>query len=275
MSLDFLSKAQIRRHLRVPFAATPAGNVTMGIRTVTRAGQLELYMNVLAPEEEAILLGKPYALLQLYPDWSAGQQITVSLANFSTPAVTGSVTYTVQTADVMYSSPWLQIATNLAQAISGLSNSLGMGIVAASGIPTSAMNPPVSSPPFGQITLTSSSLFTVTVSGPGTNLLADGTVYPAPTYTADDGGGNPANAIIYHGLLPICNALESDFLGISPQLAFDAAGSSATGQVLFRKQALRQHLQLYRYYVKLMGVSLGYYPATYPSGGSRSYGISI
>lgn len=276
MSLDFMSKAQIRRHLKVPFAATPAGNVTMGLRTVTRAGQLEYYMQVLAPEEEAILLGQPYGLIQLYGPWTAGQTLTVNLANFATPAITGQVVYTVQTSDVTSVRPYLTIASNLAQDLTTLATSLGLGIISASGVPTDPMNPPVSSPPFGQITLRSTSgLFSVSVSGPGLTLVANGTAYPAPSYVQDDGGGNPALAVIYYGLLPVCNALEADLLGISPQLAFDIAGSSATGQVVFRKEALRQHVQLYRYYVKQMGVSLGFYPAYGASGGSRSFGIVV
>src|ERR1017187_1835014 len=113
MSLDFMSKAQICRHLKVPFAATPAGNVTMGLRAVTRAGQLELYMQVLAPEEEAILLGQPYGLLQFYGPWSAGQVISVRLSDFATPSISGTLNYTVQTSDVMSILPWLTIATNI------------------------------------------------------------------------------------------------------------------------------------------------------------------
>jgi hypothetical protein len=267
MSLDFMSKAQIRRHLKVPFAATPAGNVTMGLRTVTRAGQLELYMSVLAPEEEAILLGQPYGLLQFYGPWSAGQVLSVGLANFSTPAITGEVNYTVQTSDVTSALPWLTIATNVAQQLTNLSSNLGLGIISASGVPTDPLHPPVSSPPFGQITLRSNNLFMVTVSGAGLALIANGTSYPAPSYTND--------TTTYYGLLPVCNALESDLLSISPQLAFDVAGSTATGQVVFRKEALRQHVQLYKYYVKQMGVALGFYPAYGASGGSRSFGIVV
>ena len=275
MPLDFMSKAQIRRHLKVPFAATPAGNVTMGLRAVTRAGQLEMYMSVLAPEEEAILLGQPYGLIQFYGPWSAGQVLTVGISDFSTPAITGQVNYTVLPSDVTSALPWLTIATNVAQALTNLTSTLGLSIISASGVPTDPMHPPVSSPPFGQITLRSPNLFTVTVSGAGMTLLANGTTYPAPSYVQDDGGGNPALAVVYHGLLPVCNALEADLLGISPQIAFDVAGSSATGQVVFRKEALRQHMQLYRYYVKQMGVSLGFYPAYIASGGSRSFGITV
>jgi hypothetical protein len=272
MSLDFLSKAQIRRHLGIPFAATPLGNVTMGIRTVTRAGQLELYMNVLAPEEEAILLGQPYGLIQLYGPWSAGDVLSVSLSSFVTPSVSGTMTYTVQTSDTTAKYPWLTIATNMAQRLLALNSSIGLSVISASGVPTDPMNPPVSSPPFGQITLRSPVQFNVSVSGNGLTLLADGTVYPSPVYTTTDSSGN---AVVYYGLLPICNALESDLINTSPQIAFDVAGGTATGQVVFRKEALRQHLQLYRFYTRQMGVSLGFYPAYGASGGSRSFGVVI
>lgn len=273
MSLDFLSKAQIRRHLRVPFAATPAGNVTMGIRAVTRAAQLELYMNVLAPEEEAILLGRPYALIQFLPPFTLGQVLQISIASYATPSISGTVTYTVQSSDISAQYPWQSIAQNMATELNALNNTLGLEIESATGIPTDPMSPPVSAPPFAQITMWGPSLFSVTVTGGGLFLLANGTVYPNPIYTTSTQSGQ---SISYYGLLPICNALESDLINLSPQLAYSNAGASSTGLVTFRPDSLRQRHQLYRYYVRQMGISLGFYPATLPSGGGgRTFGIVI
>src|ERR1700722_18347797 len=92
--LSNLQKARIRYHLGLPFAGTPLSSETLGLRTVTRAGELELYMNLMQPEEESMLTGSPYAAIQLYYPLTAGQTITFAIG-------LTSVTYTIQPTDLV------------------------------------------------------------------------------------------------------------------------------------------------------------------------------
>lgn len=251
--LTLQQKASIRRHLGVPAAGRIDSNTTLGLRTVTRAGQLELYMNVLQPEEEAILLGKPYGAFIIYSPVVVG-----TVYSFTIGATT--VSYTVAPADAASQDPLFTVASGLLtqiqqnlpaymaqrNTISALNNGLGM-------VTTSAVQ-------FSLLPASGSGVFTV-VGGVGSNVVvvAVGNTLPSPVFVVDDGNGNAAAATIAYGLLPICDALESAFINTSQNQSFLQVGSANLGQAAFRQDELVVRFNLLTRYRRMMGVMLSFY----------------
>ena len=79
MALNTFQKARVRYHFDVAFSGSPFSGVTQGLRTLTRAGNLEYYMANLSPEDEAILLGQPYASISLYAPLTLGQTFSATI----------------------------------------------------------------------------------------------------------------------------------------------------------------------------------------------------
>lgn len=244
------------------FAGTPLSSETLGLRTVTRAGELEAYMNLLQPEEEAMLLGEPYAAAQLYGPLMAGQTLKFVLG------VT-TITYTVQTNDLLQPSALYAVLSNFAYDI----NAAALGVLATPGRMTSDAVLPGEPPPFGQLFVTSTATFNASFAGGTANLvqIANGNVLPPPQMvTVDPGTGNP---LVVNGILPICDALETSFMSVDQRLAFNTAGAASTGQVIFNKAEMRQRLALYRHYVKKMAVLLAFSLSTHSTAGKQAWGM--
>lgn len=242
-------KIAIRRHLNIAFAGLPGLNQTVGLRAVTRAGQLELYMNAIGPGEESVIVGAPYASMLIYATRLVGDVLTVTI-NGTT------ISYNVTLADTM--NPWPQqaIAMNLATAI----NNVSTGAIAAAAAPPTAY--PVNTnfggyPQAAELFIRRAdrAVFTTTISGPGFQLAANGSTLPYPQL-----GYDPGNGVIttVAGMLPICNYLQSAYFGAESRLSFDQAGASSTGQVIFRKAELRQRRFMYLQTVREMSVLLGF-----------------
>ena len=106
-------RIDIRRHLGVPFAGLASSGMTMGIRTIFEAGQLEFYMLNLQPAEESVLTGSPYGSIRMYGNVIAGQVTTVTING--TPIV-----YTSTAADAAATDPRQSVAINIANAINSL-----------------------------------------------------------------------------------------------------------------------------------------------------------
>lgn len=265
MALSYLTKANIRRHLRLPFAGSPFSGQTQGIRAITKAGQLELYMNLLQAEEEAILLGKPYGTILLIGPYVAGQTVIVTIN--STP-----LTYIITPQDMASKIPSQVIAANVALMI----NNATLGPTASTGLYTgSDLNLAFAAQPTpAQVTIAYNVTFTLATSGTASTIVeANGQVYPPPTFVIDD--SNPNAIILAHGILPICDALEQQVVNASPNLSFSDVGSTATGRATFRPDELQVRQALYKSYVYQLGVMLSYYPPPYSGSGIGSFGIQV
>jgi hypothetical protein len=247
-------KIDIRRHLRVPFAAVPTSGYTLGIRTIHRSGQLELYMNLLQAEEEAVLTGFPYAIIRLAGTPTAGDTVTATIN--STP-----VTYTVTSADQAATVPLQNVSINFAIAI----NNAGLGPFANG---TNVTLPPLSgsvTPVQSQVTITQSTTFTITAGSTGghTNVLLQSasTVFPYPQIPIQNFDGTSQT---YYGYIQICNFLESAIAGASQNLSLlQAGGLGAQAAAAFRPYEIAQRIDLYNYYCTQMGnaLSVGRDPA--------------
>lgn len=243
-------KIAIRRHLNIGFAGLPGLSQTTGLRAVTRAGELELYMSAMSPGEETVLIGAPFGETLIFGPRFAGDTYTYTF-NAGTP-----VTYTVSTMDTLAAWPQQTIASNIATTI----NTASTGVIAAAQYPP-ARSAPV--PSFGgypqaaemYFQAVNRQPFAMTVTGPGIQIAATGTSVPFPQLSVDPGTGVPQ---IIAGVLPICNYLESSFLGTDARLAFNLAGATTTGQVVFNRGELRQRNWLYVRQVRQMSVLLGY-----------------
>jgi hypothetical protein len=246
-------KIAIRRHLNIAFAGTPGYGDTLGLRVVTRAGQLEMYMNALQAQEESVLLGVPLALAHTYGPLTVGQVLTFTINGTA-------VTYTVTNADLLTPKPLDTVAANISLQV----NTSGMGVLCAA----------LSNGVFIETAFmmaNRSKFASFTVSG-GPQLIDPGATFPYPQLSIDT--GDPANPIIYSGVLPLCNYLESSMLGSDARLAFWQAGSAATGQVVFNKAEMRMRLALYRQQTRQMAVLLGFSLGSHQPQGQQAFGLS-
>lgn len=261
MALDLKAKASIRRHLGITAAGINTAGSTMGLRAVTRAGELELYMNNLQLEEEGIVMGRPYGAFGIYAPVVNGNQYVIT--------VNGTAyTYTATAVDVNATDPLASVAQNIRLMLSGV---LGNMLIACAAL---AVGP---SPKFistaQQISLLSlAGTFTLAVTG-GT-VIAEGADFPSPKYTVNDGNGDPTKAQVVYGLLPVCDALEEQVLNTSQNLSFSEVGSKSTGGASFRPDELRVRYNLLQKYRYDLGVFLGFYLSNSSHGG-QSFGIRV
>jgi hypothetical protein len=264
MSLNLATKASIRRHLGIPAAGTPGLGNTLGLRAVTQAGQLELYMNVLQLEEEAIVLGRPYGSFIIYDPVTVGDTITVIVVLGQPPnQQTVTVPYTIQSGDT---------ATSIAQKLPALLTPPLAGITTQSITDPNAQVSMMST--IGTFVLSLSVMNGGSIGDTNVALVADGSVFPSPKYTVDDGNGDPTLAVIAYGLLPVCDALESQLLNASQNLSFSEVGSRSTGGALFRPDELIVRNSLLHRYRHEMGVMLGFYQPDQVSG-IPGFGIQV
>lgn len=255
--LDFQTKVDIRRHLRVPFAGYPTSGYYGGIRTVLTVGQLESYMNNLQAEEEATLTGNPYGAIRLFGIPSVGDVLTA--------VVNGkSASYTVQVSDTQNPVIQLQpitpldaVSFNFATAI----NAAALGVQAAGGLNFKA-SPPVTLPSASQVTMSASGqTFTLTSNTTSTTMtvqvVANGSFYPSPKLPTLVEG---VQTTVY-GYVPICNALESQ---VGDNSSYLSTWMTKADVVSFRPDQLAARVQTYRWWCKQMGVALSVGPA--PAG---------
>jgi len=215
-------------------------------------------MNVLQPEEESILLGKPYGAFIIYAPVVANQVYSFMVGMTV-------VAYTATTNDAASPDPLTAVANGLLAATqAGLSaytaqyatiaaQNNGLGRVLSTAIQFSLL------PANGSTVFSLSSVLNTVV-------VADGTTLPSPSYTVDDGNGNPANAIVAVGLLPICDALETQLINSSQNLSYSQAGSASLGQVEFRQDELHVRNNILARYRYDMGVMLSFYPPNGQTG---------
>jgi hypothetical protein len=238
MALSAQHKVDIRRHLKVPFSGIPNSQYVAGLRTILTVGQLEMYMNVLAAEEECTLTGYPCALVRIWGTPAVGNIVRLTINN-------QLVSYAVHSADVLASQPLLSIANNLAQQV----NLSGIAVQAATGSISTADVPPAALPATGQLSIVCPQPFTLSATGTGLAAVVDpvlnGQTFPSPNFA-----GNYGVTPVY-GYINICNYLENR---TGQEDAF--ASFSKTDIMTFRKYPLQQRLDLYNMWVKKMGVAL-------------------
>ena len=235
-------KIDVRRHLGVPFAGLASSGMTMGIRTIFEAGQLEFYMLNLQPAEESVLTGSPYGSIRMYGTVIVGQVITVTING--TPIV-----YTTVFADVIAADPRQSVAINVANAI----NSLGVGGVFAGGNSVLPSAPPSQLPGFVEVTLVASTATTFTVTASATNgfaafVAANGSTLPQPNSTFYDQAGNTQTLV---GYIAFCNYLQANIAVVSGNLSLLSAGGKDAA--VFRPYEMRQRIELYNYWRESMG----------------------
>src|ERR1700730_7086545 len=145
MALSNSQLVDIRRHLSVPFAGVPDSRFTAGVRAILRVGQLEMYVQILQLEEEAVLTGQPYAYVRVSGTPAVGQVASVTI-NGGSP-----INYTVGPADLVQfnntdtSSPLKNVAGGLALAV----NLAGLPQLAAASAVTYRAAPPSTTPNIG------------------------------------------------------------------------------------------------------------------------------
>lgn len=238
--LSFQEMVDLRRHLGVPVAGVAESG------TILRVGRLEYLMRHLQAEEEAVITGRPFSIIQILGNVLAGQTITVGIT--PTGGVETQTTYTVVASDTTVNDPRLNVALNLGLKITGLN----IGVVAACGaIPAGNANIPPGCllPSTSQCTLTSSTITwrVTTLSATGglaVYLLKDGT-YPHPSMTYTD----PVSGAIVtiYGMVPICNMLEDMIYNSTEDLDLDHAGASGPqGGAKLRHDELNQREILYQ-----------------------------
>lgn len=241
--LSDIEKVDVRRHLMVPFAGISTTGLTMGIRTIFTAGQLEFYMNNLQPYEESVLTGRPYGQIRIYGNVVAGQTVTATINGTN-------VVYTVVLADQNSVSPLQAVANGLSSAI----NVAAVGGVFAGGSAIIPNTPPSQLPAFAYVTLVASvpaQTFTLTASTTGAItafVVANGSVVPNPTSTFLDQAGNSQTVT---GYIQFCNYLQSNIVTASGNLALLNAGGPGVAQ--FRPYEMKQRIDLYNYWRGLMG----------------------
>ncbi len=278
MALSQREKVDIRRHLDVAFAGVPSQDYALGIRTFTRAGQLEYYMNNLQTTEESVLTGRPFGSIRLYGVATAGAVINmgVQLAGASSPT---PITYTVTSTDVTSPLPLQTIALNAANVIN---STPGLGVVGSGG-QFIAGTPPQSGPNFSEIMFLAQGFTTFTISvsitsGPTTfsaAIIDNGDVYPNPQVSFQNPDGTTTS---YYGYLPICNFLEGEIAISSQDLSLVSAGGLSTqAAARFRPDQIDQRYALYRLYCQRLGkvMSTGIISYGYPHGGAMGQSIGI
>jgi hypothetical protein len=223
-------------------------------------------MNVLQPEEESILLGKPYAAFIVFAPITVGQ-----VFSFTVGATTISYTATVGDSaapdplDSVASGLLTQIQANLPGYLSQrallTASNAGPGRVVSSAIQFSVL------PASGATTFTLTGVSGVTV-------VATGGQLPSPQFIVDDGNGVPANATVAYGLLPICDALEQQLISSSQNMGFSKVGSDSLGGATFRPDELRIRDNLLQRYRHEMGVMLAFYEPNSATG-IRGAGIQV
>lgn len=215
-------------------------------------------MNVLQPEEESLLLGKPYGAFIIYSPANVGAVYSFTIGSTT-------VSYTVQASDTVAVDPLMSVANGLltqirqnlngylaqSATISALNN--GLGLVTSTAIQFSLL------PANGSTTFSITPVSNVVV-------VANGTSLPSPMYVVDDGNGNAAAAQVAYGLLPVCDALEAQLLSASQNLGFSQVGSESLGQAVFRPDELKVRNNLLARYRYEMGVMLAFYPPNAQSG---------
>lgn len=268
MALDFTTKVDIRRHLRVPFAGYPTSGYYGGIRTVLTVGQLEYYMNNLQVEEECVLTGNPFGRVVLNGEGAVGDVVTATING--TP-----VSYTVTAANLTNPTIYDQPVSPLDAICWGWANAINqaaLGPVAAGGLNFKA-TPPVTTPPPGQLTLVRyGQTFTLSASvisaGLSVTLVANGSNYPNPQSQIPVAS---AQTVIY-GYVPICNALENLCVtqnGLSLWL-------KQAETVQFRRDEVPARVQVYRWWCKQLGTALSVGPAPYGvHGGASDWGAKV
>ena len=238
----------VRRHLNVPFSGLSATGLTMGIRTIFQAGQLEFYMKNLQPYEESVLTGRPYGKILIYGTVVALQTVTATING--TP-----VTYAVLAADAAATYPLQAVANGLAAAI----NVTGIGGVFAGGYQILPNAPQGQLPAQGVVTLIASTTATFTLTSSSTGAItaytsANGSVIPFPNLTFADQNGVSQTL---NGYINICNYLEANIVSASGNLALLSAGS---GAAILRPYEIKQRIQLYDYWRTRMGRMLSVGP---------------
>ncbi len=250
--LSNLQKTDIRRHLGIPAAGYPTAGVVGGIRSVQSVGQLENMMaGNLQLQEECVLTGYPYAIVQIAGNVQIGNTVTITVNN-------NPVTYTVTLADFGPSNsplyygpipPLQSVGFKTAAAI----NAANLGPLAAGGA-NYGSSPPVTLPDHTEIALTAPTTFTVTASavGLGTVVVANGSTYPNPQIAVTNPDGTQ-NTI--YGWIQICNALEAQVVQPNLSLRYEVADV-----VKFRRDEVAARLQAYRWACQSMGnfLSVGF-----------------
>lgn len=242
--LSDIERVDIKRHLSLPFSGLAATGMTMGIRTLFEAGQLEFYMSNLQPYEESVLTGRPYGQLRIYGNVAAGQTVT-AIVN-GTP-----VTYTATPADASNTNAIQQVANGLAAAINLLG--VALGNVFCGGAAVLSNTPAAQLPSFGYVTLVSSfpTTFTLTASGTGglsVGLSANGSTLPQPSTSFFDQLGVTQTLT---GYIAFCNYLQSSIAMASGNMAMLKAGGPGVAEL--RPYEMQQRIQLYDYWRGLMG----------------------
>ena len=265
MALTAQAKVDIRRHLGVPASGIANSNYVVGLRTILRVGQLELYMNVLSAEEEGVVTGNPYGLLRIFGDVQSGNTVTATING--TP-----VTYTATSQDAASQQPLFNVAAGLAN----LCNTSSLAVFGAAGSIIGAGEPPSTLPNFAQVTFSNQSTFTLTGSATGLSVavLANGSVYPSPALPIT----NPDNSVTtYYGYLPICNFLEGQIGTATMNLSLRSAGGLSTqAAAAFRQDEVGARRELYDFWCSQLGnfLSVGRDPAGRKGMGSH-LGITV
>jgi len=238
--LSEIAKIDIRRHLSLPFAGLAQSGLTMGIRTLFEAGQLEFYMQNLQPAEESVLTGQPYGQVRLVGPVAAGQTITLTIN--VTPIV-----YTVTVLDAASSVPLQNVANGIAQAI----NLTNVGGVFAGGSAVLPPAPPAQLPAFAQVTLVAAVPFTLTASTTGviaSYVTAAGNVYPNPQYVKTNSDGTTtAN----YGYIALCNYAQNRIMVADSN--FDTLSAGGRDGITLRPSEFKQRVVNYNYWRQLMG----------------------
>jgi hypothetical protein len=91
--------------------------------------------------------------------------------------------------------------------------------------------------------------------GPATFVFLEqnGDAYPPPSYAVSDGDGVAANAVVVHGLLPVCDAIEAALLAASQNLSFGRVGSRTIGGARFEASELVTRNALLAQYRRALG----------------------
>lgn len=219
MGLTLAQKSDVRRHLKYPVAGlmqiSPAGaNLAQGSagwRFFQAFGFLEYKMNNLAPDEEARLTGRAYAAAALVgPQPNVGDQVTITLSGgpIPSPQTLTAIAGPAQGNNDMR----LNLVASLAAACS-LNNVLqAAGILAVAPYGTGPFAQ--SAVPVPEVAFTAKTTFVIQVGGNGVlrpQITADGSLLP-PQAVGSDG------VTTLNGYLPVCNALEGDYVGTAQNL---------------------------------------------------------
>lgn len=263
--LSDIERVDVKRHLSIPFSGLAATGMTMGIRTIFEAGQLEFYMSNLQPYEESTLTGRPYGQLRIYGNIAVGQTITATVNG-------APVSYTVTIADAASANAVQSVANGLAAAIN--LQGVALGNIFCGGASVLSNAPAAQLPSFGYVTLVSSTpaTFTLTVSGTGgltAGLSANGSTLPHPNSTWIDQLGVTQTV---NGYIGFCNYLQESIATASGNMAMLNAGGPGVAQL--RPYEMQQRIQLYDYWRGLMGRVLSVSKDAWGFRGSNGAGAS-